>query len=55
MADKAKNKRMLVEWKEKMRDITDFVNEKRIQKDDILSICESKDGGFILTYFVDED
>jgi hypothetical protein len=25
------NKRMLVEWKEKMRDITDFVNAKGIQ------------------------
>lgn len=49
------NKRMLVEWKEKMRDITDFVNAKGIQKDDILSIVESKDGGFILTYFENED
>lgn len=34
-----------------MRDIEDFVNEKGITKDQILSISQNNDGTFVLYYF----
>jgi len=34
-----------------MRDIETFVNERHINKDAIVSIMQTSDGTFLLTYF----
>lgn len=36
---------------EKLRDVKDFVDEKKLQKEDVLSIMQDQDGNFVLMYF----
>lgn len=37
-----------------MREIETFVNEHKIKKADIVSILQSKDGTYFLTYYVED-
>lgn len=46
--------RMLTEAANSMRDIKDFINENHIPQERILNIMETKDGVWILNYFVEE-
>lgn len=55
MATESTNKEMRVEGFAHLRELRDFVNAKRIEKDDILSIEKDKDGiNYMLVYFVEE-
>jgi len=55
MAKGSTNKKMLVEGFAHLRELRDFVNEKHIEKEDILSIEKDKDGiNYMLVYFVEE-
>lgn len=37
-----------------LREIRDFINERQISKDNIVSLMQHKDGTFSVTYFVEE-
>ena len=37
-----------------MRDLVDFVNAKGIKQEQIVSMIQTKDGTFMLTYFAEE-
>ena len=37
-----------------MRELIDFVNKNNIQKDNIISLGETRDGMFLLIYFGEE-
>lgn len=46
--------KLLILTGNQMREVVDQANAKGIQKDQILSIVQEKDGTFILTYFAEE-
>lgn len=48
------NMKLLSKGANTMRELTDFVNEKGIQKDNIVSLGETRDGMFLLVYFGEE-
>lgn len=37
-----------------MRELIDFVNQQKIEKENILSLGETRDGLFLLVYFGEE-
>jgi hypothetical protein len=37
-----------------LRELVDFVNEHKIEKENIVSLGETKDGLFMLVYFAEE-
>ena len=43
---------MLTQCANSMRDITNFINEQKLTKDQILNIMQLNDGTIVLNYFV---
>lgn len=39
---------------EKLKDVENYVNEKGIKKEDIISIFQKSDGDFVLTYYSED-
>ena len=37
-----------------LRELVEFINEKKIKKEDIVSLGETKDGLFMLVYYAEE-
>lgn len=46
--------KMLTQAANDMREINDFVNRNNIEKEHIVNIFQSKDGTYMLVYFVEE-
>jgi len=48
------NMKLLSKSANKMRELVDFVNEKKIKKEDIIEMSEMKDGVCLLLYYGEE-
>lgn len=46
--------KMMTQSGNSMRDLTEFVNQKGIEKDQIQTMMQTKDGTFLLIYFVED-
>ena len=46
--------KMLTQSGNSMRDLVEFANQQGLQKDQIVSMMQAKDGTFLLTYFVED-
>ena len=45
--------KMMTQSANSMRELVDFVNRNGIKKEDVVSMMQTKDGTFLLTYFAE--